>query len=304
MSSWFIIRYHRLSDIDINNSIEQIKKISLGNRNIINEVYFHKKQIEIDLLWKVRKGLYPTVGSMRKKGSSVITEDVAVTLENFEQAIIDLKSIFKRWFFNDAVIFGHAKDGNIHFVTSVDLSSKKGMHYYESMMRELSTLIHQKFKGSLKAEHGTGRNMAPFVEFEWGGILYDMMWQIKSAADPDSLLNPDVILSRNKKIHTQNIKHLPFVNDDIELCIECGFCENSCPSSGYTLSPRQRIVVMREFENASGEVKSEVSKDFNFYINETCATDGLCSVSCPVGINTGMIVRKNRDLLVKLIYHL
>ena len=35
-------------------------------------------------------------------------------------------------------------------------------------MDDVCKLVVEKYDGSLKAEHGTGRNMAPFVEMEWG----------------------------------------------------------------------------------------------------------------------------------------
>ena len=35
-------------------------------------------------------------------------------------------------------------------------------------MRGLVELVVGKYDGALKAEHGSGRNMAPFVRDEWG----------------------------------------------------------------------------------------------------------------------------------------
>ena len=160
-----------------------------------------------------------------------------------------------------------------------------------------------KFDGSLKAEHGTGRNMAPFVEYEWGGDLYNIMWKIKNLADPNSILNPDVLLTKDKKTHVKHLKKMPLVSDEVDLCVECGFCEPVCPSNEITMTPRQRIVVQREI--AGGYADPSVLDAFHYDGVETCATDGLCEIACPVNINTGTFVKsfrqKNESTIGRLI---
>jgi FAD/FMN-containing dehydrogenases len=194
-------------------------------------------QKERETIWKIRKGLYPTVGSLRQSGTSIITEDIAVDPENLAEAIRDLKSIFKKRNFMDGVIFGHAKDGNLHFIASVDLDDATGVKNYEGLMDDLAEMTLGKFNGSLKAEHGTGRNMAGFVEAEWGGPLYEIMWRVKNLVDPNHILNPDVLLNRDEKIHMKDLKPMPQVHDEVDKCIECGFCERICPSRGFTFYP-------------------------------------------------------------------
>ena len=146
-----------------------------------------------------------------------------------------------------------------------------------------------KFNGSLKAEHGTGRNMASFVEYEWGGELYEVMWEIKRLADPKNILNRDVLLTNDNKLHVKNLKQIPIVDDEIDLCVECGFCEPVCPSREITTTPRQRIAIQREIY--LGNADSSVLKDYNYDAIETCATDGLCEMACPVNINTGSYIK-------------
>ena len=48
----------------------------------------------------------------------------------------------------------------------------------------------------MQGEHGTGRNVAPYVEMEWGSKAYELMWEIKELFDPDYVLNPGVLLNR------------------------------------------------------------------------------------------------------------
>lgn len=248
-------------------------------------------------LWKVRKGLYPTVGALRNSGTSVIAEDICVDYKDLPQAVDELHNVFKSWQYDDAVIFGHAKDGNLHFASSIDLNDKNGIKQLDGMMKELVSITVGKFNGSLKAEHGTGRNMAPFVETEWGSDIFEIMWKIKTLADPNHILNPGVLLNKNKNAHIEDLKPLPLVDEKVDLCVECGFCEPVCPSRNLTMTPRQRIAISREMklpERTSSEI-TELEKDFQYSGNETCATDGLCELECPVNIDTGLYIKGIRS---------
>lgn len=251
---------------------------------------------EYALLWNIRKGMFPSVGAMRKTGTTVIIEDVAFPVSRLAEATLDLQQLFKKWDYNEAVIFGHALEGNLHFVFTQDFGTQSEIDRYNKFMWDISEMVVSKYDGSLKAEHGTGRNMAPFVEMEWGAEAYALMKNIKTIFDPNNLLNPGVILNFDPEIHIKNLKPIPAASEKIDKCIECGFCEPSCVSAELTLTPRQRIVVYREMASLakSGKephVAASLAKSFKYEGNETCATDGLCALSCPVKIDTGKLVK-------------
>ncbi len=243
-----------------------------------------------NLLWRLRKGAMPSVGAARAISTALINEDVAFPRDRLSAAVGDLRSLLLASGFTDAVIFGHARDGNMHFAFSLP-PDDVWIERYARFMDELAELVVARYDGSLKAEHSTGRNMAPYVEQQWGKQATELMWQLKSLVDPEHLLNPGVILSRDRTIHLQNIKQLPAVHPVLDRCIECGFCERVCPSSTLTLSPRQRIVIMRSIAHARQQRKTQharmLEKMFRYAGDRTCATDGMCQVACPVGINTG-----------------
>jgi D-lactate dehydrogenase len=240
--------------------------------------------------------MFPAVGAIRKQGTTVVLEDIAFPVASLASAITDLQILFKKFNYQEAIIFGHAKDGNIHFVITQDFSSPDEIQRYDEFINEVVDLTIHKYNGSLKAEHGTGRNMAPFVETEWGPEIYAIMKRIKSLADPKNLFNPGVIINDDPKAHLKNIKPMPSVAIEVDKCIECGYCEPNCPSRNLTITPRQRIQLRREMvqmDKKSPEFEL-LLKDYQYSGLDTCAVDGMCANDCPVDINTGELVKRLR----------
>jgi D-lactate dehydrogenase len=217
-----------------------------------------------EMYWKVRKGTFPSVGAMRRTGTTVIIEDVAFPIAALADATLDLQALLRHHGYHEAIIFGHALEGNLHFVFTQDFGDQAEIDRYARFMDDVCDLVVDKYDGSLKAEHGTGRNMAPFVELEWGKEAADLMRRIKRLFDPDNLLNPGVILNDNPHAHLENLKPMPAAEDIVDRCIECGFCEPLCPSHRLTLSPRQRIVSVRELARraAAGEPAGALGEDY------------------------------------------
>ena len=266
---------------------------------LVEAATFTTRAVEIERLWQVRKGTFPAVGAVRKPGTTVIIEDVAVAVPMLAACCLDLQQLFAKHGYHEAIIFGHALEGNVHFVFTQDFGIESEVARYAAFMDEVCGMLVEKYDGSLKAEHGTGRNMAPFVELEWGTTAYRLMKDIKQLFDPESLLNPGVIINDDPAAHLRNLKPMPAAGQlyaPVDRCIECGFCEPQCPSHGLTLSPRQRIVGWRELSRreAAGEAAGELGKDYLYMGLDTCAGCGLCATACPVGIDTGTLVRAVR----------
>ena len=274
-------------------------------------VRFTDRPEEYSKYWAIRSGIFPSVGGTRRPGTTCLIEDIAFHIEDLPEATAELQQLIARHGYDDACIYGHALEGNYHFIINQSFSTQAEVRRYENLMNDIKTLVVDKYDGSLKAEHGTGRNMAPFVRHEWGDDAYKVMKAVKELFDPQGLLNPGVIFNDDPQCHIKNFKPLPLLmengkgrNDTVShsqlstihsrlnKCIECGFCEVNCLSCGFTLSSRQRIVLQREISRLrqSGEDPTRLAlleKQYRYPGNQTCAGDGLCSMSCPMGINTG-----------------
>jgi D-lactate dehydrogenase len=280
--------------------LEQVAAESVSELKLCEPAQFTHLAKEQALLWQIRAGMFPSVGSVRRTGTTVIIEDVAFPVEVLAHAADDLTDLFRAHEYDNAIIFGHAKDGNLHFVITQSFNTQAAIDQYAYFIDDVVKLVVEKYDGALKAEHGTGRNMAPFVETEWGTDAFGIMQQLKQLVDPDNLLNPGVILPASRNAHLDNLKQLPSVEPEIDKCIECGYCEPKCPSRELTLTPRQRIVVRREMARlrepgADAGLYASLDREFPYMALDTCATDGLCATACPVSIDTGQLVKRFRN---------
>ncbi|MGV9371379.1 FAD-binding and (Fe-S)-binding domain-containing protein [Micromonospora tulbaghiae] len=248
-------------------------------------------------LWHIRKGLYAAVAGARPSGTTALLEDIAVPVEALAGTCAALADLFDRHRYADSVIFGHAKDGNLHFMLNERFDGGAAPARYADFTEEMVDLV-LGHGGTLKAEHGTGRVMAPYVRRQFGDELYEVMRELKTLCDPDGVLNPGVLLSDDPEIHMRHLKTVPTVEEEVDRCVECGYCEPVCPSRDLTTTPRQRIVLRREIAaaQAAGDAAlvRELTDDYDYDAVQTCAVDGMCATACPVLINTGDLVKRLR----------
>jgi D-lactate dehydrogenase len=267
----------------------------LGAHETIRPIDFTRDAAEIETAWRVREGLQGLVGRLRLPGTALILEDVCVPPARIAECARDLQALLIEHGFLPGTA-GHASAGNLHFMLTPDFSKPKDVERYEAFMEGLVELIVDPYDGSLKAEHGTGINMAPYVEREWGAAATELMWRVKRLADPDGVLSPGVVLNRDAGAHLRNLKTTPPIEETATTCVECGFCEPVCPSRDLTTTPRQRIVLRREIarQPSGSPLQEALLDDLGYDALDTCAADGSCQIACPVGIDTGRLVKELR----------
>ena len=319
--------------------LEKIKKIKecLGQFRLYIPAEFTEDPAVYGKYWAIRSGIFPSVGGTRPVGTSCLIEDVAFPIESLPEATVKLQKLIADHGYADACIYGHAFEGNYHFILNQSFAEEHEVARYAEMMRAVAKLVVEGYDGSLKAEHGTGRNMAPFVKYEWGESAYEAMKELKDIFDPEGLLNQGVIFNDDPDCFIKCLKPLPVLDYDFSRvpdgghylmdpslstaketveqvkrankCIECGFCEVNCMSCGLTLSSRMRIAVQREIRHLTHEVSmggssaaaaqerlDTLKRQYKYYGDQTCATDGLCSTSCPMKINTGELTHLIRQM--------
>lgn len=246
-------------------------------------------------LWHIRKGLYASVAGGRPQGTTALLEDVAVPVTALADLCDELTELFARHGYERSVVFGHAKDGNLHFMLNERLDGDP-RRYAEFTEQMVGAVLSR--GGTLKAEHGTGRVMAPFVARQYGDELYAVMRELKRLCDPAGVLNPDVILTDDPQLHLRHLKAVEPVEPEVDRCVECGYCEPVCPSRDLSTTPRQRIVLRRETASArrrgDHDLADELEKDYRYRAVDTCAADGMCATACPVLIDTGELTKRLR----------
>jgi D-lactate dehydrogenase len=293
-SAVLLVEFGAPSEAELDAHVARAGEV-LAAHETIRPIEFTRDAEEIELAWRVREGLHGLIGRLRLPGTALIVEDVCVPPERIAEGARDLQALLGEHGFLPGVA-GHASAGNLHFMLTPDFAKREDVTRYEAFMAKLVELIVGKYDGSLKAEHGTGINMAPYVEREWGEAATELMWRVKRLADPDRVLAPGVILNRDAGAHLRNLKTTPAIEESANTCVECGFCEPVCPSRHLTTTPRQRIVLRREIarQPPGSPVREALLEEYEYDSLDTCAVDGSCQLACPVGIDTGKLVKELR----------
>jgi len=302
------------SEEQLRSNIDAITR-AVSAFELVEPVRFTRDAAEAAHYWALRSGIFPTVGALRREGTTCIIEDVAFHIDDLPQATADLSDLLDKHGYDDSCIYGHALEGNFHFIINQSFETDADIARYEAMIRDVAQMVAVRYDGSLKAEHGTGRNMAPFVSLEWGEHIYSIMKRVKQAFDPSGLLNPGVIFNDDPECFIRDLKTLPQLKAPADApaqnreafaklnkCIECGFCEVNCVSCGYALSSRTRIAVRRSIASLEADTQNPESLSLAGRLrvqyllpgDELCAGDGLCSMSCPMGINVADLTHELR----------
>ena len=291
-----LIEYHA-NEAEQLREFEQAGSKLLGELELETPARFTTDPREAAKAWAFRKGLYAQVAEARPSGTTALLEDIAVPVGDLADTCGGLQQLFDEYSYDEAVIFGHAKDGNIHFLITDRFEGDENLTRYDGFNEAMVDLV-LGAGGNLKAEHGTGRVMAPYVRRQYGDELYEVMVELKRAADPRGVMNPGVIITDDEREHMKNFKLNPQVEDEIDSCVECGYCEPVCPSRDLTMTPRQRIVVRRAraqaIKDGDTELVQHLDDAYQYDGIDTCAVDSMCVTACPVKIDTGKFIKTLR----------
>lgn len=246
-------------------------------------------------LWHIHHGVHTAMAMARPPATTLVMEDFSVPREHVVEVITQLNRLFDRFGIKRSAITGHLTDCTLHFMLTENFSNADRLRKYKRFVQAFVKLVLSK-GGVLKAQYGTGRAMAPFLERQVGTELYECMREIKHLFDPLGILNRAVMFNEIPDAHLCDLKLMPTISDSVDRCIECGLCETVCPSADLTLSPRQRIVLQREIAARHDDkpLLDAIAENFQYAAIDTCSTASMCQLACPLGIDTGELVRRQR----------
>jgi D-lactate dehydrogenase len=143
--------------------LEALAADSTSRLKLLEPAQFTHSAAAQAALWKIRAGMFPSVGSVRKSGTTVIIEDVAFPIEHLAPAAQDLNGLFRRHGYDNAIIFGHAKDGNLHFVITQSFNDQRAIDQYSHFIDDVVELGGQPLRRSAqgrawhRTQHGAIR---------------------------------------------------------------------------------------------------------------------------------------------------
>ena len=266
--------------------------------------------VERAALSKVRHGLVPAMSRIKPYHRLVpLVEDFGVPMTAIPATIRGIQEIGDKHGFPIAT-FGHIGDGNLHATFIMDVRNAEHWTKVHDIALEFVDLT-MKFEGTLSAEHGLGMAKTPYIGAELGDSA-QVMTKIKSALDPDNILNPGKMVFKGgiKDILDRSafdalykdpgkVKSLGEDADrEILACIQCGFCRAGCPTFAQTklesLNARGRNILAYNMMTDQIAPSDELAK--RLYQCMVCLN---CKYTCPAQVDLSHVIHSARERLVE-----
>ena len=268
---------------------------------------------DIDKIIELRKaglGLLGSIVGDNKAADSI--EDTAVELSDLPSYIAEFAAMMKRHN-QEAIYYAHAGAGEIHLRPVLNLKKKEDVVLFRTIATEVAHLV-KKYRGSLSGEHGDGIVRGEFLPFMIGNKNYELLKRIKSAFDPNSILNIGKIVNTSKMDENlrveagreePDVQTIQDFSDSLgilrlaEKCNGSGDCRK-LPSAGGTLCPSYRATrnekdTTRARANALREYLTNSEKDnkFNhkelYEVFELCVSCKACASECPSNVDVAAL---------------
>ncbi|WP_135820362.1 FAD-binding and (Fe-S)-binding domain-containing protein [Halostella litorea] len=258
--------------------------------------------------WKLRKSGLPILLSRTTDEKHIsFIEDCAIPPEHLPAYVAGFQEILED---HDtfASFYAHAGPGVLHIRPLVNTKSDMGAETMESIADDVTDLVVE-FGGSVSGEHGDGRARTQWNRKLYGDELWSTFRDLKSAFDPDWLLNPGNVCGDHDM--TEHFRYgddyefdagfdpeLNWENDQgfqgmAELCHGCGGCRGEQDTTGGVMCPTYRaedeeILSTRGRANAlrqamSGDLPDEeqLSGEFADEVLDLCIGCKGCAKDCP-----------------------
>jgi len=262
--------------------------------------------------WKLRKsGLPILLGRTTDAKHIAFLEDTAIPPENLRDFVADFRDILGD---HDtyASFYAHAGPGVLHIRPLIDTKTDEGVERMASVADEVTDLVVE-YDGSVSGEHGDGRARTQWNRKLYGGEIWTAFQDLKSAFDPDWLLNPGQVVFREAEPTdlTENLRFSPDYEFDAgfeptldwdidngmqgmaELCHGCGGCRGHQETTGgvmcptyraageESLSTRGRANMLRQAMAGDLPAEEQFSEEFVTEVLDLCIGCKGCAKDCP-----------------------
>jgi len=275
-------------------------------------------------LWKLRKAAIPLLMSMEGDPKPYpFIEDASVPPEELADYVAQFEDVLERHG-TSAAYFAHAGAGTLHIRPVLNLKTTDGVETMHAIADDVTDLVLE-HHGAFSGEHGDGLARTEFNPKMYGPELWAAFEEVKSAFDPDWLMNPGKVVYRSREENeaaggppeagpTDMREHLrygpeyaslePATTLDfseeggfshlVELCNGCGTCRQTgsevmCPT--YRAS-REEIQTTRGRANLlraaiSGDLDDGelYTERFQSEVLDLCVGCKGCKSDCPTGVD-------------------
>jgi FAD/FMN-containing dehydrogenase/Fe-S oxidoreductase len=269
-------------------------------------------EAEQDRLWKLRKAAIPLLMSLEGDPKPYpFVEDASVPPADLAAYVRDFQEILERHG-TSAAYFAHAGAGTLHIRPVLNLKEEEGVETMHAIADDVTDLV-TAYDGSFSGEHGDGLARTEFNPKLYGPDLWAAFKRVKSAADPDWLMNPGKVVYREDD-PTDIREHLRYgpeyasiepqtelnfseeggFSHLVELCNGCGTCRQTgeevmCPT--YRAS-QEEIQTTRGRANMlraaiSGDLPEDelYTEQFQAEVLDLCVGCKGCQSDCPTGVD-------------------
>ncbi|MFC4438953.1 MULTISPECIES: FAD-binding and (Fe-S)-binding domain-containing protein [Natrialbaceae] len=258
-------------------------------------------------LWKLRKSAAPILLSRTSDAKHIsFIEDTAVPTENLADYVADFQAVLEEYD-TFASFYAHAGPGCMHMRPLVDTKSADGLEEFEAVSDAVTDLVVE-YGGSVSGEHGDGRARTQWNRKLYGDDVWELFRELKTAFDPDWLLNPGNVCGDHEMIEQLRFDPdyefeagfepaLNWENENgfqgmAELCHGCGGCRGDQETTGGVMCPTYRAAEEESLSTRgranmlrgamSGELDVDATDaEFLAEIMDLCIGCKGCARDCP-----------------------